>query len=71
MRHWFNWLLGEPLPKHKPPKRPARYKVESSFYGSSYHWEGYKCYLSLDKAKEKMDDLIQEDKYKYYRIVRF
>jgi hypothetical protein len=71
MRHLFNWLLGEPLPKHTPPKRPPRYKVESSFYGFSYIWEDYMCYSSLDRAKEEMDKLIQEDKYKYYRIVRF
>ena len=71
MRHWFNWLLGEPLPKYKPPKPPVWYKVESSFRGIPYtYWEVY-SHPSLEKVKEKMDKLIQEDKYKYHRIVRF
>ena len=68
MRHWFNWLLGEPLPKYTPSKPHVWYKVESSFEGHFYKTE----YTSrrLVQAEKDMDILIQVDPHKYYRIVR-
>lgn len=71
MRHWFNWLLGEPLPKYKPPKQPKYYEVESSISGLPGTYSVVYYHTSLEKAKEKMDELIQEAKYNHYRIVKF
>ena len=68
MRHWFNWLLGEPLPKYTPPTPYEWYRVESSFSGFSYKTE-YTT-RSLVQAEKDMDILIEVDPHKYYRIVR-
>jgi hypothetical protein len=70
MRHWFNWLLSEPLPKYTPPFR-TWYRIESSLSGLAFTYSGEYSYTSLDEAKEEMDKLILKDKYKHYRIVRY